>query len=303
MNLIFFNRQKQVRIIWRIALFVVITFAINIPLQLLLQSILEEGLIRGYLSASCFFGSMLTSLLIQTRVVMRTSLSYYGLAIDSGWLPEFGFGCIVAAMQLLVFFVVVTATGNARLDQFLVTRSDEFSFFGGLFSELFAQLVGSAGEEVFFRGFMFFLALEALKRLNLTPNMRVSITCIITSLLFGLAHATNEGATVLTTINLTIDGIMLACAVVVTGRLGMAIGLHFAWNVIQGAVLGLGNSGNVAKVSVMTLEMKDNLITGGGFGPEGSILIILLDALAILLMFSWKKYNSTVAGLVHARIQ
>jgi len=244
--------------------------------------------------------SVLIGLYIQSRFFEKSSFNHYGLSPTIGWLGEFAFGCLIAAVQLILFFSLMMVTGNIEVTNYFVTSADNFSFLAGFLSEAFGQLVGSTAEEVFFRAFLFYLAFEALKPAIENLRNRAVIACIIISPLFGLAHAFNEGATILTTINLTIDAMMLSAAFLVTGRLGMAIGIHFAWNLMQGAVLGLGNSGTLSKVSIIQTSMPDNLLTGGAFGPEGSILLVVLDIIALIMILSWKMYHK--GELVHNEV-
>lgn len=285
---LFFNSQGRLRTTWRLLAFIAFTFALNIPLQTLLQQVLQEGLLRGYLSASIFLFSALISLYAQTRFLEKVPISKYGLSINTGWMGEFLVGCSIAAVQLVVFYAIMFLSGSMHIESsFWLPPGSSYSFMSGFFSELFSQLVGSFGEELFFRSFLFFLFLEALRRFNMAPLHNALVSSIAISLLFGLAHYSNEGATVLTTLNLAIDGMMLAIPFLVTGRLGMSLGIHFFWNLLSGAVFGAGVSGNLSKVSLLRIQLDDNLLTGGAFGPEGSVLIVLLDALAVVLIYLW----------------
>ncbi len=289
MNL-FYNKQQRLRIFWRLLIFIVLTFAINIPLQLLLQKILSEGLLRGYISASIFLAAILASLYLQARLIEKVSLTKYGLHINVTWMTEFLVGCCIAAVQLLVFYGIMYFSGNLSIESyFWMPPEASYSFAAGFLSETFSQLIGSAGEELFFRSFLFFLVLESLRHLKKEPLSKAMITSLIISLLFGLAHYTNESATLLSTVNLAIDGAMLAVPFLITGRLGMSIGIHFSWNLLLGAVLGAGVSGNLAKVSVIRMLTPDNFFTGGAFGPEGSVLVLLLDAIAVGIILLWWK--------------
>lgn len=289
MNL-FFNKQQHPRILWRLLFFIVLTFAINIPLQLLLQEMLSEGLLRGYVSASIFLLSIMASLYLQVRLLEKITFAKYGLHIDATWMTEFLVGCWIAAVQLVVFYGVMYFSGNMTVDRYFWLPPDaSYSFAAGFLSETFGQLVGSIGEELFFRSFLFYLILESVRHLYKSPIDKALFASVIVSLLFGLAHYTNESATVLSTVNLAIDGLMLSISFLITGRLGMSIGIHFSWNVLQGAVFGAGVSGNLAKVSMVRILMPDNLFTGGAFGPEGSVLVLLLDSIAVGLIFLWWK--------------
>lgn len=288
----FLNKEHRIRILWRLLFFIIITFAINIPLQLLLQQMLTEGLIRGYFSATIFLTSIITSLYLETRLIEKTPFTKYGLQLNRTWMNEFVVGCGIAAVQLIVFYSLMYVTGNLRIESyFWMPPEVSYSFAAGFFSEAFGQLVGSIGEELFFRSFLFYLVLESLRHLRKEPLSKALLASIVISLLFGLAHYTNESATLLSTINLAIDGMMLAIPFLLTGRLGMSIGIHFSWNLLQGAVLGAGVSGNLAKVSIIQIQMPDNLFTGGAFGPEGSVLILFLDMIAAGIILLWWKFQ------------
>src|SRR5262249_990951 len=142
---------------------------------------------------------------------------------------------------------------------------------------------------------------EALRTIIKDGRRRALFTALVVSLLFGLAHLANNGATVISTLNLGIDAIMMCLPFLLTGRLGMSIGIHFAWNLIQGSVFGFAVSGTIAKATVISVSMPDNLWTGGVFGPEGSILLGALDVIAVLIVLYWKKikkYNTLVSPTI-----
>jgi membrane associated rhomboid family serine protease len=61
-----------------------------------------------------------------------------------------------------------------------------------------------------------------------------------------------------------------------TRRLWMAIGLHIAWNFVQGGIYGVAVSGiPVTGLLRSTLDGPE-LITGGRFGAEASIFAVLV---------------------------
>ena len=300
--ILFINKQGQLRIFWRLLLFIALTFALNIPHGPADQGagqgtdgedpkeLLSECLIRGYLSSSIFLLSAIVSLYAQTRFIEKVSIRKYGLYINATWLNEFMIGCSIATAQLILFYSIMYFSGSMRIESFYwIPSGVDNSFTAGLFSELFGQLVGSFGEELFFRSFLFLLFLEAFRHFMKEPLHNAILSSVIISLLFGLAHFTNEGATWLSTANLALDGMMLAVPFLLTGRIGMSLGIHFFWNLLSGAVFGAGISGNLSKVSLLRIQLNDNLFTGGAFGPEGSILIIVLDSMAVALIYWWWK--------------
>ncbi|MFD0964981.1 CPBP family intramembrane glutamic endopeptidase [Pseudofulvibacter geojedonensis] len=291
MQKIIFNSNKKVRPLWRLILFIAITFLINIPLQLGLQKILDQSLIRGCISGSIYLFSVLTSLYIQIKYLDKSSFKKYGLKINRVWLKEFFIGFGIAIIQLSLFVTILYFTGNLNVTDFFTTSSTDYSFIEGFFSELFGLIIGSTVEEIFFRAFLFYIAYEALKIIKKDAAKRAFIILIVIAPLFGIAHINNEGATIISTVNLGLDAIMMCLPFLITGRLGMSIGMHLSWNLFQGAIFGFAISGNIAKASFLSVSTPDNLLTGGSFGAEGSILFILLDIVAVLMILYWKKRN------------
>lgn len=292
MHKIIYNSINKVRPIWRLVIFILITFSINIPLQIILQKLLGQGLLRGYISGSIYFLSVLISLYIQIKYLDKSSFKKYGLKLNNIWFKEFSFGFLIPIIQLSIFFIFLYLTGNLTISNYFTTNSSDYTFIEGFISELFGLVIGSSVEEIFFRAFLFYLVYEALRTLKKDPTKRALLILFLIAPLFGLAHINNTGATIVSTINLGLDAIMMCLPFLITGRLGMSIGMHLSWNLFQGAVFGFAISGNVAKASIMKVSILDNLITGGTFGAEGSILLIVLDIIAITLILLWKKqYN------------
>lgn len=301
MRKIFFNSKNKIRPIWRLFIFIAVTFLINIPLQIGLQKVLNQGLIRGSISASIYFISVLFSLYIQIKFIDKSSFKKYGLKINKIWMLEFLVGILISVVQLTLFFIIMYYTGNLKVVDFFTTNTSHFNFnynfFQGFISETYGLLIGSSVEEIFFRAFLFYVTFEALRFFVKDGKKRAFIILFIIAPFFGIAHMNNDGATIISTINLSIDAMMMCLPFLITGRLGMCIGMHFSWNFIQGVVLGFAISGNLAKSSIISVEMPNNLITGGVFGPEGSVIFLSLDIFALLIILYWKKikkYNSLV---------
>ena len=98
---------------------------------------------------------------------------------------------------------------------------------------------------------------------------------IVSSLLFGGAHLGNPNATWLGAAAIAIEaGTMLAGFYLLTGRLWMSVGVHIAWNFMQGPVFGARVSGHpeVGSLFVSTpIAGVPDWVNGGVFGPEASL--------------------------------
>ena len=136
---------------------------------------------------------------------------------------------------------------------------------GGL---LFAVLAGIL-EELLFRGLLFRLSSKILGTWG---------ALLITSALFGAAHAANPGATVSSSLAIALEaGILLGAAYAATGRLWVPIGLHVGWNFTEGSLFGMTLSGNTMGAAMIRGSLDGpQILTGGEFGPEASIVAVIL---------------------------
>jgi membrane protease YdiL (CAAX protease family) len=96
------------------------------------------------------------------------------------------------------------------------------------------------------------------------------------AVVFGALHLFNPGATVVTAAAIALQaGVLLGLAYVVTRRLWLPIGLHVAWNAIQGGVFGSPASGIPTEGLLRSQLTGPALLSGGGFGVEGSVVTVL----------------------------
>jgi len=98
--------------------------------------------------------------------------------------------------------------------------------------------------------------------------------------LFGLGHAFNPGATVMSVVCIALEaGVMLGALYALTGRLWMSIGVHAAWNFTQGYVFGAAVSGSDFGPSLARSVAHGDAsvwLSGGSFGPEASLPALLV---------------------------
>jgi membrane protease YdiL (CAAX protease family) len=139
--------------------------------------------------------------------------------------------------------------------------------------------INSATQELLFRGYI-------LQTIEARFKTRWAIA--ISSLLFTGAHAGALGAGLIPTVNLLLAGILLAVGYIVTRNLWLPIGLHFAWNFLQGPVLGLAVSGQEIHAGVApfrTVLIGPPAISGGMFGFEGGLVGTAVTVAGIALLY------------------
>lgn len=156
-----------------------------------------------------------------------------------------------------------------------------------LLSAIGAALGAAIVEELIFRGLLF----QAIDRLGGKP-----LALAVTSLFFGIAHLGNPGATLWSGFAIALQaGVLLGAAFLWRRNLWFAIGLHFAWNTLEG-LLGIPVSGHAA-AGLFTVEVHGAaLLTGGDFGLEGSIVPVLGSLLlSIPMLIGAARYRRVEA--------
>ena len=142
-------------------------------------------------------------------------------------------------------------------------------------------------EELMFRGILFRLSSRIVGTWG---------ALLFTSSLFGLAHLGNKGATLSSGVAIMLEaGVLLGAAYAVTSRLWLPIGLHIGWNFTEGSVFGMQISGNAADSGLLRGSLSGpRLLTGGAFGPEASIVAVVL----CLLAAGFLLYRTTQLGRI-----
>lgn len=138
-------------------------------------------------------------------------------------------------------------------------------------------------EEILVRGIIFRLLEEKLGSY---------ISLAISSLLFGLLHMANPHSSFISGLCITTAGLLFGTVFMYNRSLWLPIALHFAWNFTQSGIFGAITSGNEKTNSLLTAKIQGpEIITGGLFGPEGSIqaIVICFIAAVIVLIMNIKE--------------
>ena len=144
-------------------------------------------------------------------------------------------------------------------------------------------------EEIVFRGVVF----------RLVEEWGGTWTALaVSSLLFGGIHLLNPHATALGAIGIVFEGgILLAGAYVLTRRLWLPIGIHAGWNFAEGGIFGVPTSGFASSGIVRGEVVGPEWLSGGVFGPEASIVAVLVCvALGLSLLVRAAQRDRFVAA-------
>lgn len=147
-----------------------------------------------------------------------------------------------------------------------------------LLGALMFFLMVAVTEEVMLRGFV-------LGRM-LSEGMNRFVALLLSSALFSAMHLFNPNFAFLPFVNILLAGCLLGASFLYTRNLCFPIVLHWFWNWLQGPVLGYEVSGTDCGQTLLTLRLKgSDLLTGGSFGFEGSLLctvLLVVGTLAIV---------------------
>ncbi len=148
---------------------------------------------------------------------------------------------------------------------------------------LFMLLVGIT-EETLFRGLLY---------RAVAASLGTWLALLVTAVLFGAAHALNPGATLTSALAIALEaGFLLGAAYAATRQLWLPIGLHAGWNFTEASLFGMSVSGGKAHGGVVTGRLEGPAyLTGGAFGPEASVVAVVLGLVGTgwFLSLAWRR--------------
>ncbi|MGW4500527.1 CPBP family intramembrane glutamic endopeptidase [Micromonospora sp. NPDC004336] len=164
------------------------------------------------------------------------------------------------------------------------------AFLGGYHVEGWGSPTGALGllgfmaaaavtEELLFRGVLFRIIEE---------RTGTWIALALSGVVFGAMHLANPDATLWGATAIAIEaGFMLAACYAATRNLWVPIGLHLAWNFAAGGIFSVAVSGNGESKGLLEASTSGPVaLSGGAFGPEGSLYAVLAGA-ALTVVFLW----------------
>jgi len=272
----FRNRFGHWRAGWRFLVYFIAAFvvqkAISTPIKMLIPGVPESdffswthtliyvvtnmALLLGGLAVLTFFDRRPTALL--------------GLGFSCGWLRELVIGLAAGLVTtgLLVLILVITGSVSLTLSPDLRASLGALPFF------LFLFTLVAAVEEFLFRGY----PLQAL-----AEGSRRWIAGLLLCLPFTLGHANNPDVTMVGVANIFLASVILVILYFQTRRLWLPISIHLSWNLAQSWLWGFDVSGiKIDNQLFVVTPTGADLVTGGEFGLEGSILSTILFVVVVV---------------------
>jgi membrane protease YdiL (CAAX protease family) len=263
----------------------VAVFAIFIALESPIFATLHIPLLEAY--GASFTGSTL-SVLIPLGILIAGARF-----LEHRSLAEVGLPWRRTGRDLLLGFVITGAAFSAIMGimalfgWYQVTGVVAGKDIPGILLSLGWLFFGAAVlEEVVFRGIIFRL-------LERAAGSWIAVG--LSAIFFGASHLANPNATLEGALAIAITaGLVAALVYMLTRSLWLLIGFHWAWNFFEATIFGNATSGRTVTSILHSRLTGPVLWTGGAFGPEAGLLVIIMGLL-IAIPLLWfivrdKKY-------------
>lgn len=277
----FWTSAGRLRLIWRVLLFI---------LLFMVFTVLGSFLALPGLPGQTF--PILLAALLAGWILLRMdgrapgALGFYlAPSVGRESLGGVGLGVLVAVAVVLG----IAALGGVRWSGDAGTL-EEYLLAGAAALWLFA--IPAAAEEALLRGYLFQSLVEGWGALE---------ALWLTSLVFGLLHLGNPNVAPLGFVSIVMAGMFLGVVYLKTASLWWASGAHLGWNWAHGFLADLPVSGlDLVDAPLVEAHIRGaDWVSGGAFGPEGSVVAAAVLGLAALALWkaSWMSPGASARNV------
>ena len=252
-----------------------ISVIILLPIVLIFQ---EPFLYSPFFTLATLFSTALSAVVIYlfaTKTGNKMTAEDLGLK-KKNFIKNYPLGLLVGFITISLSLLITYVFGGAKYVGVVIEQPVLLIFF------FLGFLIQGFEEELLCRGFM-------MNGLSKTRSMFFAV--LFNSIFFALLHLGNDGLGVLPLFNLFLAGLSFSMMALYFDDIWVASGAHSMWNFAQGNFYGFLVSGTDMGPSVFRFELTGNdLISGGAFGLEGGIGVLIVEIITIIIFyFSYKK--------------
>lgn len=215
------------------------------------------------------------------KLFQKRKMSTLGFC-KKGAVKEYLIGAVAGAVVFSLAVLGSVATGAMKIEG----NAADFSI-GIFIVYLLGFMIQGMAEEVLCRGYFM---------VSFARRYPMIIAVLVNSIGFGIFHLANPGMTPLAMVNLCLFGIFASLYFIKRGNIWGIGAFHSIWNFIQGNVYGIqvSGTGELNSLCKATPVEGKELLSGGAFGLEGSILVTIVLCIGILILYFWKKEKNSV---------
>lgn len=277
MKKIIFNNYGRVRSGWKILLANILWVFFTILSTTLIKYTLPKNDFSMFIFNLMIPISVILATFIMVKFVEKKDLEYIGLTKLNIYFKDLLVGFIIGGITLTIMFFVLLAYGGYSFENSLLQPYLSINIISGLILYIFVGI----SEEVFGRGYCVTLLISS--------GNKKWAALIMSSVIFSLMHLDNANFNILGFINGIAIGMLFAYMYYKTERLWLPIGYHIAWDYFEGSIYGFPVSGRISNGMYEIKLIKEDILTGGAFGPESGVLCTILILVGFLVV--WKVYS------------
>ena len=219
----------------------------------------------GTLAATLFLSA------VALRRVAGLSPREVMLPFRNGWWRDLLVGLVLAGGAMGLLFVLERAAGWLTVRDWRWNEAPGAVWLRSAWLALLANLLAAAGEEAMFRGYL----LPGLRR-----AWGKGAALAVMAVLFAVPHLLVSGVAethwAVFTAALALPGLMLGWTALRSGDLWLPVGIHFAWNLVQGDLLNLtGSPAGGIVFGAVTEQTGPAWFVGTSYGIEVGVSGIL----------------------------
>jgi membrane protease YdiL (CAAX protease family) len=263
---IFFN-SAELRAGWRLVIFLLVLIPLFVAVEVFVFVLRRRGSIPD--SVPILNDLITASLIFITTAVMaiieKRDLADYGLPLRECLGRRFWLGAVFGLVTMTMVVAAMHVAGVIAFSKGTV-QGQALATYATFAAITF--VFGAMFEELTCRGYLLF---------TLTTGFGFWPAALVSSAIFGLLHAGNQGETAFGCFSTGVFGFLFCVLLRRTGNLWMPIGFHAAYNWAESFFYGTTDSGFLAHDRFLTVEVSGSRwLTGGSAGPEGSVLCVAI---------------------------
>lgn len=214
--------------------------------------------------------TLLFAYVFARKILKRTNLSL-GL-VDDNKIKNYGKGILLGFGLLTLIILILNLAGFAQIEK------NPRGFDIKLFLIFLPAWIIQGFEEEFL--------LRAILMNQMAARGKISLAIIANSLIFSIFHLGNADFNIMAFVNIFLMGLVFSLIFYLQDSIYMVGAAHSFWNMIMANIYGSPVSGNKqAPGALFNTNLKGpELISGGGFGVEGSIVTTIVLAILIIIL-------------------
>lgn len=268
---------------WRIAGFLLCFYALALPLLFGGRAAFDMSRRSPLIFVLIAVAATLAVAFARRRFDRQTWVSL-GFRLDRRTAPDLLFGFALSGLMAGCVFLAMLALGYVTEPRVTMSGPELVTLLAG---PLAITAVIAYWEELVFRGYLL---------QNMADGMGMTRAVLVSCLIYGVVHATNPSATLLSSAIIVLFGYLRIYGYLGTKQLWLSMGMHWGWNFFQATVFGYAASGHAEEhVLIEHGSAGPDWLSGGAFGPEGSVLTVPVVLVALLAMRAWSRRQCPVS--------